>query len=200
MLIRGENGNELELGFSRESLPEVQDGTGDDGWATVNVRVATADDEWEENAPCLNLFEFVNLAEWLESIAGMRGDEAEIELLQPELKFSVVKASATRGGEGTVTIRVAFQLSERPEEFNVDADTDEADHLDLRIPRDEALVAAAALRENLRQLRINNLKDDILGTRDAGVLGQSDDDLNLIDRVTRDPPGAGDGEDNAGER
>jgi hypothetical protein len=200
MLIRGQNGNELELGFTRESLPDVQDGTGDEGWATVNVRVATSDQEWEENAPCLNLFEFVNLAEWLESIAGDRGDEPEVELLQPEMRFSVVKVAAGGGGEGSVTIRVNFDLADRPEEFNVDAPTDEADHVDLRIPRGEARTAAAALRANLRELKIDNLKDDIDGSHDSGQLGQPDGDLNLIDSITPDPPGAGDGEDNAGNR
>jgi hypothetical protein len=200
MLLKGDNGNEFELAFSRDSLPEVQDGTGDGGFATVNFRVATEEEEWEENAPCLNMFEFTNLAEWLESVGGARGDEAELELLQPELKFAVVKEMKGLGGEGRVTVRVGFRLSDRPEEFNVDAATDEASHIDLTMPRGEALVAAAALRSNLEALKLINLKDDILGDEDAGVLGAPDDDLNLVDRITPDPPGAGDGEDNAGER
>ncbi|MBY0398450.1 MAG: hypothetical protein K2X91_18540 [Thermoleophilia bacterium] len=200
MLLKDDNGNEFELTFSRESLPEMQDGAGDSGFATVNFRVATEDDEWEENAPCLNMFEFTNLAEWLESVGGAQGDEAEMELLQPELRFAVVKNMKGLGGEGKVTIRVGFHLPDRPDEFDVDASTDEASHIDITMPRGEVLVAAASLRSNLQALHLVNLKDDILGDEDPGVLGAPDDDLNLVDRVTPEPPGAGDGEDNAGNR
>ncbi|MFT3686243.1 MAG: hypothetical protein QM783_15205 [Phycisphaerales bacterium] len=200
MLLKGDNSNEFELAFSRDSLPDVQDGTGDAGFATVNFRVATEEEEWEENAPCLNMFEFTNLAEWLESVGGSGGDEAELELLQLELRFAVVKAMKGFGGEGKVTVRVGFRLTDRPEEFNVDAETNEASHVDLTMPRSEALVAAAALRSNLDALNLRNLKDDLMGDEPAGVLGDADDDLNLVDGVSPQPPGAGDGEDNAGER
>jgi hypothetical protein len=200
MLLKGDNGNEFELAFSRDSLPDVQDGTGDAGFATVNFRVATEEEEWEENAPCLNMFEFTNLAEWLESVGGARGDEAEMELLQPELRFAVVKELKGLAGEGRVTIRIGFHLPDRPDEFGVDAETDEASHVDITMPRGEVLVAAAALRSNLNALKLVNLKDDIMGDEDAGLLGGPDDDLNLVDGVSSEPPGAGDGEDNAGER
>src|SRR5689334_5358729 len=93
MVLKGRNGNELELAFVRESLPELQDAHGDEAWFTVVVRAATADETWEETAPCVNLYEFRNLAEWLEALGGEREgeEEAELELLEPELKFAVVQ-------------------------------------------------------------------------------------------------------------
>lgn len=192
---------EFELAFSRESLPQVQDGLGDSRWATARVRVATLDEEWEEEAPCLNMFEFVNLAEWLESVGGLGGDVPEIELLQPDLRFSVVRTGKKKGdGEGKVTVRIKFHLSDRPEEFNVDAPTDEADHLDLDITRESARVAAASLRAAIEAVSTGGMKDDLDGDDDVGQLGQPDEDLNLVDGVAAEPPFAGDGEDNAGQR
>src|SRR5258708_1561134 len=125
-MLKGKNGNELELAFLKESYADVQDGSGDSGWLTVIFRAATADETWEESSPCLNIFEFQTLAEWLEAVgqgAEREGEPetGEVELLEPELKFSV-----TNQDKDNVTIRVGFHLTDRPEVFNVDAPTDEA--------------------------------------------------------------------------
>lgn len=200
MILRGNNGNEFELAFTRETVPETQDGFGDDTWATVNFRVATQEDEWEETAPCLNLFEFTNLAEWLEALAARKGDDddvgevSEVELLQPELKFSVTEQSGDQ-----LTIRVWFHLSNRPEEFTVDASTDEAEFVDLHIAHQALGGIAASLRADLDRLA-KPPKDDLQGESDSGAMGLPDDDLSMVDDVQANPPGAGEGEDNAGER
>ncbi|HYE63365.1 MAG TPA: hypothetical protein VD997_15340 [Phycisphaerales bacterium] len=193
MLLAGENGNEFELGLIADRLDDIQDSYGDDTSITVTFRVATGEEEWEETAPVLNYFEIKNLAEWLEGIVGLRPEIGELELLEPELKFSVVKDT----GE-TVTIRVEFHLADRPRELNVDAETD-ADHVDIRLDRSQVRVALQQLREDLKDLNLP-LKDDLAGEADMGQVRRGDEDLNMIDQVTPEPEGMGDGEDNAGER
>lgn len=201
MLLKGIDGNELELSFVRETLPETQDGFGDEAWCTVIVRAATGEDEWEENAPCLNVFEFTNLAEWLEAVGAAQDatgspEVSEIELLEPELKFSVAK-----GDQNAVKIRVGFHLEERPEEFGVDAPTPEATYIDIQVNREVCLAAASSLRSAIETVTGKNPgKDDLLGEQSPGVMGLPDDDLNLIDGESEEPPGAGFGEDNSGAR
>lgn len=196
MLLKGQNGNELELSFTRDVLPEVQDGFGDGGWATVIYRAANADESWEESAPCMNMYEFVNLAEWLEALgdaSGQTPDISEIDLLEPDLRFTVSQQTNTG-----VTIRVWFSVPDRPEEFNVDGPTDEAEYMDLHLSRASVRAAASALRTSMAQLGLGANKDDLLGDDAPGILGGADDDLNLVDSVRPEPPGAGHGEDNAG--
>src|SRR5436190_1518230 len=119
MLLAGENGTEFELGLIDERMTEIQDGARDDVALVISFRVATADDSWEETAPCLNTFEVTNLLEWLEGVCGDRPDLAEIELLGPELRFKVIGSNGDN-----VTIRITFHIKDRPDEFDVDAPTD----------------------------------------------------------------------------
>jgi hypothetical protein len=206
MLLKGKNGNEFELGVIRETYPEVQD-TGGSRWATVTFRAATADQEWEETSPVVNLFELKNLAEWLETIAQADASEGEpgkhagegetgtLDLLQPELTFAV-----TGGSGDAVTIRIGFHLDDRDEVFNVDAETDEADYVDVHVDRRSIAAAAEALRESLQDLPMQgNEKDAIFGDEESGELGGPDETLNIVDETKDYPPGAGEGEDNAGE-
>jgi len=193
MLLAGENGTEFELGLIPDRLDDIQDSYGDDTAITVTFRVATPEEEWEETAPVLNAFEIKNLAEWLEGIVGLRPEIGELELLEPELKFSVVGDNGDR-----VTIRIDFHLEERPAELNVDSDTD-MDHVELEMERSQVRIALQQLRDDLKDLNLP-LKDDLMGDADMGQVRRGDDDLNMIDQVTPEPEGMGDGEDNAGER
>ncbi len=195
MILKGTNGNEFELGLIRDVFPEAQDGFGDSCFVTMHFRAASQSSSFEENAPCVNLFEVTNLAEWLEAVAAEPGGSpeiSEVELLEPELKFSVSQDS-----KDDVTIRISFQLPGRPEHFNVDAPTDEARFIDVHMSRPGVLAAAGALRTALEQVGANELKDDLFGAEDSGLLGTPDDDLNIVDSIQREPPGAGEGEDNA---
>lgn len=198
VLLRGGNGNEFELGFIRDSYPDVQDGTGDSSYVTCTFRVATEDESWEETSPCLNMFEFKNLAEWLEAAGAEPGgapELSEVELLGPELKFSV-----TEHGPKALTIRVSFHLEGRPEELQVDAPTEDLEYVDIHIDRPNVLAAARVLRDSLEDLDRDNLKDDLEGAEDPGQMGLPEDSLNMVDEITDRPPGAGAGEDNAGDR
>src|SRR5262245_2113050 len=96
MLLSGHNGNEFELGFIRDSLPEAQDGLGDANLVTATFRFASQTAAWEEDAPGLNVFEFNNLADWLAALSDdmdTLSGPSDIDLLQPELRFSVTDQS-----------------------------------------------------------------------------------------------------------
>lgn len=163
MLLKSDDGNEFELSLIKDAIPDPQDGFGDTASAVVSFRVATADEEWEETAPCLNLFELDNLAEWLTSVGGESHDEAEVDLLGPELNFQVIKQEADR-----VTIRIRFRLDDRPEELKVDAETTEMRALDVRVDRELVRVAAQTLKNDLRLFR-DEPKDDLDGAGDDGI-------------------------------
>lgn len=164
MLLKSEDGKEFELSLIDEPIPDPQDGFGDVGAVEIAFRVATGEDEWEETAPSINTYELDSLAEWLESIASGAHDEAEIDLLGPELNFQVVKDTGDR-----VVLRIRFRLEGRPEEMVMDAETTEARHVDLKLPRENLRAAAASLRADLMESR-GQAKDDLDGERDeAGI-------------------------------
>ncbi|MGH7244249.1 MAG: WapI family immunity protein [Phycisphaerales bacterium] len=197
MLLKGQNGNEFELSFVRDSLVEPQDGFGDSRWATVLVRGANQDDTWEESSPCMNFYEFQNLADWLAAVGAGEdgpGETDSVELLEPDLKFSLSNQS-----RDAATIRIGFHLPDRPDEFNVDAQMDDSAVLDVFMPRENIRTAARTLRSELARLNLTP-KDDLEGGVDAGVLGEPDPGLNIVDEIKPNPPGAGRGEDNAGNR
>jgi hypothetical protein len=194
MLLKGDDGTEFELAFIQDDFQDMQDGSGNANWTTLSFRVGTPDESWEESAPCMNLFEIKNLAEWLEAVGSGEPEVSEVELLEPELKFSIV-----RNEPDAVTVRVGFHLDNRPEEFQVDAPTDEADHVDIHIPRRAVRAAAEHLREDLSELDLPPA-DDLLGEVTPGMLGIPDANLNMIDQIDDEPPGTGVGEDDAGER
>jgi hypothetical protein len=200
LLLQGTNGAEFELGFLRDSSPDSQDGSGDSTWTTASVRVATNNAEWEETSPCLNIFEFTTLADWLDAVGAEPGKnhEAEpgvVELLEPGLRFSVSGQT-----DGAVAIHIDFQIENRPQEFQVDADADTIDPIDLFVTRPQIRAAATTLRKAIREVQHANEKDDIIGERDGGATGEADPDMNIVDSIEPRPPGAGEGEDNAGER
>lgn len=210
MLLKGDDGKEFELAIIADRLPEAQDGFGDDETATISFRVATEDVEWEETAPGLGVHALHALAEWLEHVAEGpdsltdRGEgdpgqsvapmDTEIDLLEPELNFQVVKDLGEK-----VHLRVRFHLEDRPDEMVLDADTPEARHVDLKLPREMIRMAVTQLRADLEEFGAP-MKDDLEGDEDLGLISTPDADLDIVDRELPYPPGAGEGEDNAGNR
>lgn len=194
MLLKSEDGPEFELAIIEDRFDDPQDGFGDAGWLTLAFRVATEDETWEETAPCMNTFEIKHLAEWMEGVLGRQPDLGSIELLEPELSFEVVEEKPEE-----VTLRVGFHLADRPREFEVDAPTDEADHVDLRVQREVLRAAVNELESDIELLELSG-KDDLTGAEEPGMVRPPDDDLDMIDQIEDTPPGAGAGEDNAGNR
>jgi hypothetical protein len=194
MLLKSDDGKEFELALIADRLTEAQDGFGDDRAATVSFRVATEDVEWEETAEELNLHELRALREWLNAVADGAPDMAEIDLLQPELNFQVVRDMGER-----VRLRIHFHLEGRPEEFQTDAPTDEASHVDIELPKDALRIAATQLDADLGDLE-SPPKDDITAVEDIGPGVMHGDAQITLDQESPEPQGAGEGEDNAGEK
>jgi hypothetical protein len=139
---------------------------------TLIFRVATPDGPWEESAPILNVYELKNLLEWLQAIAHGNPDVSEVELLEPALKFSIVKDSGK-----LVTIRIDFHLEDRPPIFALDAPT-ERQFVNIRLARDQVAIAAAELRRDLSSALLPSRGDE--ESEDWGIFGQGDADLNLL--------------------
>jgi hypothetical protein len=170
MLLAGENGTEFELGLIEDRLDEIQDGEGDDTALTISFRVATPQEEWEETAPSINAYELKNLVEWLEGVVGRRPDVPELELLEPELKFSVV---GDRGDQ--VTLRINFHLEARPEEYRIDAPTD-VDHVDIKIAREQVRAAAQELKRDLEELDLAKEKEEEEPVAEDASLTEEEDE------------------------
>lgn len=174
MLLSGDNGCEFELALVEDRFPQIQDDFDDSNFVTLTFRVGTPDESWEETAPCLNLYEIQNLADWLEAAGRAEPDLSTIELLEPELWFRIVKQNGTR-----VLLRIGFHLDRRPDEFAVDAPTDEANWVDIKIDREQLITAAVELREDLERVSTPHT-DGEEGDDASGMQGVPDDELNLI--------------------
>jgi hypothetical protein len=173
MLLNGENGSEFELALIQDRFPELQDGAADSGYLTLSFRVGTQEESWEETAPCMNLYELQTLQEWLDAVGEGHGDIPEVELLEPELRFSVV-----RNGGDTVTIRIDFHLEDRPDQLVLDAPTDEVDHIVVKLTREQIRAAAAELRRDLEAVTSERRSAELDGET-LGVIGVPDEDLGL---------------------
>lgn len=171
MLLKSRDGKEFELALIADRLPEMQDGLGDDEIATVSFRVATEQEEWEETAPVLEVRGLKTLAMWLGSVATGEPSMAEVELLEPELTFKVLKEN-----DREVQLRVSFHIDDRPEEFVLDADTTEARHIDLKLRRDSIRVAAEQLQSDIEALA-SSLKDDLDASEDFSGMSVPREDM-----------------------
>jgi hypothetical protein len=176
MLLKSDDGAEFELALIEDRFPELQDDAADSNYTTITFRVATPDESWEETAPCMNLFELKNLEEWLQAVARGTPEEAELELLEPELKFSVAGDTGDQ-----VTLRIGFHLEDRPEEFSVDSPTDEADFVDIRTSRPKIAAAAAELHHDLTAAATVHPSTQAAAEEDSGIIGIPDEALGLID-------------------
>lgn len=202
MLLKGDDGNEFELALIEDRFPEQQDDADDSTYTTISFRVGTPDESWEETAPCMNLFELKNLGEWLEAVAAGAPEIAEVELLEPELRFSVAGASGVQ-----VTVRVGFHLTDEdaedrslsldqndagagmpiaprpgPDELtSTDAPTPETQWVDIRLPRERLKAAASELRRDLEHATTVHPDTERAAEEDSGIVGLPDEALNLID-------------------
>lgn len=135
---------EFELALIDSRLEDQQD-SGGDRFATISFRVGTADDSWEETAPSLNLYQLSSLADWLEAVSEARPELERVELLESNLSFELEDES-----EDEVTLVIGFHLEDRPEWAVIDAPTDEAGFIRLRLARDEVGRAGRELRDDLK--------------------------------------------------
>jgi hypothetical protein len=173
MLFSGENGAEFELALIQDRFPELQDGGADSSYLTLSFRVGTQDESWEETAPCMNVYELQTLHEWLEAVGEGRGDVSEVEIIEPELRFSIIRDT----GE-MVTIRIDFHLEDRPDHLSLDAPTDEADHVEVKVTREQIRAAAAELRRDLEAITSERKMEELDG-ENLGIVGIPDEELGI---------------------
>src|SRR2546430_363408 len=93
---------------------------------------------------------------------------------------------------------IDFHINDRPDRHKVDADT-EVDHIDIKLDRSQVRAAAAELKRDLGELHLSRAEDPGADEQ-LSDLAAPGEDLNMIDEVEPEPPGMGEGEDNAGER
>src|SRR5438477_11393730 len=90
MLLKSDDGAEFELALIEDRFPQIQDDANDSTYLTLSFRVAAGDETWEETAPMVNIFELNTLQEWLSAVGNGSPDIPELELLEPELRFSII--------------------------------------------------------------------------------------------------------------
>lgn len=178
MLLNGANGAEFELALIQDRFPDLQDGGEDSAFLTLSFRVGTQDESWEETAPCMNLYEVQTLQEWLDAVGEGRGEVAEVELIEPGLRFSVVGS-----GKDSVTMRVDFRLDDQPEELSLGANGEVVDHITLRLTRDQVRAGAAELRQDLEAIiglrpgaQADGERLGVFGVPDEALLETVEDD------------------------
>jgi len=144
-MLRGRDLSEFELKVVGYQFPGFSGDMFDDNWLIVEGRVAPADERaWEFRDPALLTWEVERLSNWLEALASGVAMEDGEDFIEPNLRFEVVER-----GEGTITIRVYFELESRPPWFFADAAGMDDLWIDLRVDNDDLFAAAESLRRDL---------------------------------------------------
>jgi hypothetical protein len=86
-------------------FPENVEGDGDSNWLMINGEVRLSGREWRFTDPCLDTFEVLSLADWLESFARGKGSERYCNFTEPNLQFELINPQ---------TMRVSFALESAP--------------------------------------------------------------------------------------
>lgn len=138
MHMDGPDGS-LELSLLGYQYPGLVTEPFDSNWLHVRVAVRHPRGDWVATDPCLLTYEAVALADWLEAAAAGREGDAELDFLEPCLRFEL------RGpGVGGRALRVHFEHELRPPWARVDVEADA--YLDLSAAPEVLAVAADALR------------------------------------------------------
>jgi hypothetical protein len=173
MLLRGANEAEFELALIEDRFPELQDAADDSAYLTLSIRVGAPEETWEETAPCVNIYELQTLVEWLEAVAMQLPEVGEVDLLEPELNFSLARENA-----GDVILRVRFHLEGQPDELALGAPANR-DYIDLRIKRSQVRCAAAELRNDLETVVSHTRRGPAAREEESGMLGGPEEDLGI---------------------
>ena len=141
MLLRGEEGNELELAIAGYQFPDEERDPWDSNALLVSVRVLAPEGSWSVVDPCLTTWEAKLLVSWLVHAAlgappAFRG---------PNVTLS---AGAVVGSPLRTHVRARFALEHRPPWTRTAVGSDTLG-VDLDVTRDDLLEAAGALGADL---------------------------------------------------
>jgi hypothetical protein len=147
MLLRGAEGNELELAIAGYQFPDETRDPWDSNALLVSVRVLAPEGTWSVVDPCLTTWEAKHLVSWLVHAAGREPSPAPITFAEPNL---TVTARSVAGAPHRVQVRANFALESRPPWARTAAGSD---HLtfDLEVGRGDLARAAASLLDDLAE-------------------------------------------------
>lgn len=145
MLLRGQEGNELELGVVGYQFPDEERDPWDSNWLLVSVRVLAPQGSWEVVDPCLTTWEAKRLVAWLVQAAARDPAKAPLTFTEPNLTV-VARSRATAPLRAYV--RACFALELRPPWAPGGVSGDDL-CVDLDVERGDLARAAASLLSDL---------------------------------------------------
>ena len=145
MLLRGAEGNELELAIAGYRFPDEARDPWDSNWLLVSVRVLSPEGSWSVVDPCLTTWEAKRLVSWLVHAAAREPSSAPMTFTEPNL---TVVAGPVAGDPNAVRVRASFALELRPPWAHTVAGSDNL-AVDLDVRRGDLARAAASLLSDL---------------------------------------------------
>lgn len=145
MLLRGHEGNELELGVVGYQFPDEERDPWDSNWLLVAVRVIAPEGSWEVVDPCLTTWEAKRLVSWL--VHAATRDPSSVPMTFTEPNLTVTARSRSRAPL-RVHMRACFALELRPPWAHTAAGSNNL-CVDLDVERNDVARAAASLLGDL---------------------------------------------------
>lgn len=145
MLLRGHEGNELELALVGYQFPDEERDPWDSNWLLVSVRVLTPEGSWAVVDPCLTTWEAKRLVAWLVHAAGRDPSAVPMTFTEPNL---TVTARSRTSAPLRAHVRACFALELRPPWAHTAAGSDNL-CVDLDVDRGDLARAAASLLMDL---------------------------------------------------
>ena len=87
MRLRGAENTEFEMKVSGYQFPHHKQESYDSDWLNIHVDVTHPRGAWSKTDACLLTFEVSGLIDWLRTIADECLKHAEIDFIEPELRF-----------------------------------------------------------------------------------------------------------------
>jgi hypothetical protein len=145
MLLRGREGNELEVGVVAYQFPDEERDPWDSNWLLVSVRVLAPEGSWEVVDPCLTTWEAKRLVSWLVQAAARDPSAVPMTFTEPNL---TVTARSRTSAPLRAHVRACFALELRPPWARTAAGSDDL-CVDLDVERGDLARAAASLLSDL---------------------------------------------------
>lgn len=145
MLLRGREGNELELRVVGYQFPDEERDPWDSNWLLVSVRVVAPEGTWDVVDPCLTTWEAKRLVSWL--VLAATRDPASLPMTFTEPNLTVTARSRT-SAPLRVHVRASFALELRPPWSHTAAGSSNLS-VDLDVDRPDLARAAASLLADL---------------------------------------------------
>lgn len=145
MLLRGREGNELELGLVGYQFPDEERDPWDSNWLLVSVRVLAPEGSWEVVDPCLTTWEAKRLVSYLIHAAAHDPAAAPMTFTEPNL---TVTARSRTSAPTRVHLRACFALELRPPWARTASGSSNL-CVDLDVERGDLARAAASLLADL---------------------------------------------------